>query len=39
MVRGIAAALEVPHDPARLRIVAFLTDGLVDQLALTLIEP
>jgi len=29
MVRGIAAALDVPHDPARLRIVAFLTDGYV----------
>ncbi len=29
MTTGIAAALAVPHDPARLRIVAFLTDGYV----------
>ncbi len=29
MVGGIAAALEVPHDPARLRIVVFVTDGYV----------
>ncbi len=29
MTAGIAAALAVPHDPARLRIVAFLTDGYV----------
>ena len=29
MVTGIDAALAVPHDPARLRIVAFLTDGYV----------
>jgi Ca-activated chloride channel family protein len=26
---GISAALAVPHDPARLRIVAFLTDGYI----------
>jgi Ca-activated chloride channel homolog len=29
MTTGISAALAVPHDPARLRIVAFLTDGYV----------
>jgi Ca-activated chloride channel family protein len=29
MATGIAAALAVPHDPARLRIVAFLTDGYI----------
>ena len=29
MASGIAAALAVPHDPARLRIVAFLTDGYI----------
>ena len=29
MTTGIDAALAVPHDPARLRIVAFLTDGYV----------
>ncbi len=29
MTTGIAAALEFPHDPARLRIVAFLTDGYI----------
>jgi Ca-activated chloride channel family protein len=29
MVTGIDAALAVPHDPARLRIVVFLTDGYV----------
>jgi len=29
MTSGIKAALAVPHDPARLRIVAFLTDGYV----------
>jgi Ca-activated chloride channel family protein len=29
MTSGIDAALAVPHDPARLRIVAFLTDGYV----------
>lgn len=29
MTSGIAAALAVPHDPLRLRIVAFLTDGYV----------
>jgi Ca-activated chloride channel family protein len=29
MATGIDAALAVPHDPQRLRIVAFLTDGYV----------
>lgn len=29
MTTGIDAALAVPHDPARLRIIAFLTDGYV----------
>lgn len=29
MITGIEAALAVPHDPNRLRIVAFLTDGYV----------
>jgi Ca-activated chloride channel family protein len=29
MATGIAAALAVPHDPARLRIVALLTDGYI----------
>jgi len=29
MVDGVGAALDLPHDPARLRIVLFLTDGYV----------
>ena len=29
MTTGIEAALALPHDPARLRIVAFVTDGYV----------
>ncbi|MGE5181478.1 MAG: VIT domain-containing protein [Acidobacteriota bacterium] len=29
LATGLAAALAVPHDPARLRIVAFLTDGYI----------
>jgi len=29
MTTGITAALDFPHDPARLRIVAFLTDGYI----------
>jgi Ca-activated chloride channel homolog len=29
MTAGVAAALDFPHDPARLRIVAFLTDGYI----------
>lgn len=29
MVSGIRAALDVPHDPARLRIVVFVTDGYI----------
>jgi Ca-activated chloride channel family protein len=29
MTSGVAAALDFPHDPARLRIVAFLTDGYI----------
>jgi Ca-activated chloride channel family protein len=29
MVRGVSVALDLPHDPARLRIVVFLTDGYV----------
>jgi hypothetical protein len=29
MTTGITAALTFPHDPARLRIVAFLTDGYI----------
>src|SRR5262249_37937754 len=29
MTTGIRAALEFPHDPARLRIVAFMTDGFI----------
>jgi Ca-activated chloride channel family protein len=29
MTEGIAAALDLPHDPARLRLVVFLTDGYV----------
>jgi Ca-activated chloride channel family protein len=29
MTAGIDAALAIPHDPARLRVVAFLTDGYV----------
>jgi Ca-activated chloride channel family protein len=29
MTTGVAAALDFPHDPARLRIVAFLTDGYI----------
>lgn len=29
MLNGIRAALEFPHDPARLRFVCFLTDGYI----------
>ena len=29
MSAGIRAALDLPHDPARLRVVAFLTDGYI----------
>jgi len=29
MISGVTAALDFPHDPARLRIVAFLTDGYI----------
>jgi Ca-activated chloride channel family protein len=29
MTEGIAAALDFPHDPARLRLVVFITDGYV----------
>jgi Ca-activated chloride channel homolog len=29
MIPGLKAALTFPHDPARLRIVAFLTDGYI----------
>jgi Ca-activated chloride channel family protein len=29
MTTGIRAALEFPHDPARLRVVVFLTDGFI----------
>lgn len=29
MTSGVDAALALPHDPARLRIVAFITDGFV----------
>ncbi len=29
MTEGIAAALDFPHDPARLRLVVFVTDGYV----------
>jgi len=29
MIEGIKAALDFPHDPARLRFVCFLTDGYV----------
>ena len=29
MIEGIKAALDFPHDPRRLRIVAFLTDGFI----------
>jgi len=29
MIEGIKAALDFPHDPERLRIVAFLTDGYI----------
>lgn len=29
MTAGVAAALDFPHDPARLRIVCFLTDGYI----------
>jgi len=29
MVEGIRAALEFPHDPHRVRVVAFLTDGYI----------
>lgn len=29
MIRGIEAALDFPHDPRRLRLVTFLTDGFI----------
>ncbi len=29
MIEGIKAALDYPHDPQRMRIVAFLTDGYI----------
>jgi Ca-activated chloride channel homolog len=29
MIEGIKAALDFPHDPSRLRFVAFLTDGYI----------
>ena len=29
MIEGIKAALDFPHDPERLRVVAFLTDGYI----------
>jgi Ca-activated chloride channel family protein len=29
MIEGIKAALDFPHDPARLRVVMFLTDGYI----------
>ncbi len=29
MIEGIKAALDFPHDPARLRFVSFLTDGYI----------
>jgi len=29
MIEGIKAALDFPHDPQRLRVVAFLTDGYI----------
>ena len=29
MITGIRAALEFPHDPRRMRIVSFLTDGFI----------
>ena len=29
MVAGVSAALDFPHDPARLRLVVFLTDGYI----------
>src|SRR5262249_1255031 len=29
MIEGIKAALEFPHDPRRLRVVSFMTDGFI----------
>ncbi len=29
MIEGIRAALDFPHDPSRLRIVSFMTDGFI----------
>ena len=29
MIEGVKAALDFPHDPRRLRVVTFLTDGLI----------
>jgi hypothetical protein len=29
MVEGIKAALDFPHDPRRLRVVSFMTDGYI----------
>ena len=29
MIEGVKAALDFPHDPARLRFVSFLTDGFI----------
>ena len=29
MIRGVCAALDFPHDPERLRVVSFMTDGFI----------
>jgi Ca-activated chloride channel homolog len=38
MINGIKAALDFPHDPARLRFVCFLTDGYIGNEAEILAE-
>ncbi len=38
MIEGVRAALDFPHDPARLRIVSFLTDGFIGNEAQILAE-
>jgi Ca-activated chloride channel family protein len=38
MIKGIKAALEFPHDPERLRVVCFLTDGYLGNEAEILAE-
>lgn len=38
MIEGVRAALDFPHDPARMRIVSFMTDGFIGNEAQILAE-